>query len=310
MLSSLTKRIGAAGKKRQWLSCIASLCCAINGAQAQEPAKVTKSAVSLEQALSSKEDLWGNEAMRQPNGASYEYFVGLLPPLRYVSADFQHYPLILTAPNSRRKGRFISNGSGINLKANTAQWNETGIPVSFRVGPQEMLFGDYIHRVDGPYLHDGYLPIYRLKYEHGTGTFGQEAFASVTPELGSNAVALVRFDFKKSKDGMNRPGMIQLCPETKEPLKAEKDRLLNDKGEVVIWFDGNWKWVPGRGGRLVASIKNEGTATVAIATQPVNAAVASPIATKGGFEKEREQCAKVWQEILARGVCMEIPNRL
>ncbi|EEF58367.1 hypothetical protein, partial [Pedosphaera parvula] len=266
-----------------------------------------QSAISLEEVLRSKEDLWGNEAMRQPNGPSYEFFKDLLPPVRYVSSDFRYYPLLLAAPNSRRKGRLISNGSGINIKGNTASWNEPGIPVRFRVGTQELLFGEYFQHVDGPQLEEGYLPIYQLKYEHGTGTFGEEVFASVTPELGSNAVALVRFSFAKGKDGMDKPGVISLCPETKDPLKDDNGRLLNDKGEVVIWYDEHWKWHAGRGGMLVANFKKDGTAIVAIATQPVNQTVASPLAN-GGYEKERTKCAAAWKNILRCGIGMEIPE--
>ena len=43
---------------------------------------------TLEQVIASKDDLWGDTAMAQPNGASYEFFEPLLPPLRYVNADF------------------------------------------------------------------------------------------------------------------------------------------------------------------------------------------------------------------------------
>src|SRR2546430_471110 len=54
---------------------------------------------TLDQAIASKDDLWGDAAMRQPNGASYEFFEPLLPPLRYVNADFHYYPIVLGAPN-------------------------------------------------------------------------------------------------------------------------------------------------------------------------------------------------------------------
>src|SRR6266699_4477887 len=70
---------------------------------------------TLEQALASKQDLWGLAAMRQPNGPSYEFFEKLLPPLRYVNAAFRHYPIVLSAPSAAIKARLISNGSGVNL---------------------------------------------------------------------------------------------------------------------------------------------------------------------------------------------------
>src|SRR6266853_6656926 len=52
---------------------------------------------ALDEAIASKRDLWGEAAMRQPNGASYEFFEKLLPPPRYVNAGLHYYPHVLSA---------------------------------------------------------------------------------------------------------------------------------------------------------------------------------------------------------------------
>src|SRR4051812_46698656 len=83
---------------------------------------------TLAEAITAKEDVWGDAAMHEPNGPSYEFFAKLLPPLHYVNADFKHYPIVLSAPNAQKKARLISNGSGINLRANTRSWKELGVP--------------------------------------------------------------------------------------------------------------------------------------------------------------------------------------
>src|SRR5262245_22490590 len=62
---------------------------------------------SLAEAVAAKRDVWGELAMRQPNGASYEFFELLLPPPRYVNADFRYYPLVLGAPGAAVKARLI-----------------------------------------------------------------------------------------------------------------------------------------------------------------------------------------------------------
>src|SRR5207302_19199 len=84
---------------------------------------------TLAEAVAAKEDVWGEAAMHESNGASYEFFAKLIPPLHYVNADFKHYPIVLSAPNALTKARLISNGSGINLRANTRSWKELGVPV-------------------------------------------------------------------------------------------------------------------------------------------------------------------------------------
>src|SRR6266480_3131842 len=85
--------------------------------QAVPPATSRSSPLpTLEEALASRSDLWGEAALRQPDGPSYEFFEKLLAPPRYVNADFKYYPIVLSAPNAKVKARLISNGSGINLR--------------------------------------------------------------------------------------------------------------------------------------------------------------------------------------------------
>ena len=121
---------------------------------------------SLAEVVASGRDVWGEMAMRQPNGASYEFFEPLLPPPRYVHADFRYYPLVLSAPGAKTKARLISNGSGVNLRGGSRSWKDVGTPVVFRVGPDEFRFGDLRDRVSNPELAEGWLPIYEITYRH------------------------------------------------------------------------------------------------------------------------------------------------
>lgn len=59
----------------------------------------------LEEAITATRDLWGEAALAQPNGPSYEFLAPLLPPPRYVNADFRHYPIILCPPARSRPAR-------------------------------------------------------------------------------------------------------------------------------------------------------------------------------------------------------------
>src|SRR2546422_374509 len=135
-LGALCRLLGA--------SCLV-LCSAAFPATAQ-----SRNIPSLDQVLESKLDLWGEAAMREPNGASYEFFEKLLPPPRYVNADFHYYPIVLSAPNAKVKARLISNGSGINLRGGARSWNDAGTPVMFRVGPDEFTFGELRERLRQP----------------------------------------------------------------------------------------------------------------------------------------------------------------
>src|SRR6476661_8150 len=126
-----------------------------------------------------REDVWAEAAIRQPGGPGYEFFRDLLPPLRYVNTAFRHYPIVLSAPLAPVKARFVSNGSGINLRANKPpMWKEPGVPVAFFVGDKPEPFGEDIERLTrGPRYVGGYLPVVQLRYRSGQAQYQQTAFA-------------------------------------------------------------------------------------------------------------------------------------
>jgi hypothetical protein len=273
---------------------------------------------SLEEVGAAKEDLWGLAAMRQPNGASYEFFEQLLPPLRYVNADFRHYPLLLSAPNARVKARLISNGSGVNLRGGARSWVDTGTPATFRVGPDEFMFGGIRERVTQPALAEGWLPIFEIRYRHPTPfqaegklsvaqqpatvtpeIYRLEAFASTDPALASNGVVFVRFDLAQ---GTNGHVAVQLDP--RSPVHFAEGKALDDSGHLLAAFDANWKW---ERQLAVAQLRPGKTVVVAIATKPL----AKETSLECGldlYDQQREACAQTWRELLAEGMKLETPE--
>ncbi len=239
---------------------------------------------SLEQVLQSKLDLWGEAAMHETNGASYEFFQDLLPPPRYVNADFHYYPIVLSAPNAKVKARLISNGSGVNLRAGTRSWNEPGTPVTFRVGPDELRFGDILNRVEHPTLAKGYLPIYQIKYAHAAEVYQLEAFASTDPDLAEHGVVLVKFSLASGTNGL---------------VTVQVDSTNEQK---IAWFDQAWSWDRQRAHSRVRTNK---TATLAIATKPFGTNWPAI-----NYDAQRQLCADTWEKILAGGMNVETPEPL
>src|SRR5665213_1401891 len=129
---------------------------------------------SLEDALAAREDVWGNAALQQSNGPSYDFFASLLPPLRYVNTQFRYYPIVLCAPGSLQKARLVSNGSAVNARAGLNTWKEIGTPVSFFVGGEQAPFGGDISSLDGPHYERGYLPIVQMDYRSAGKTYPEE----------------------------------------------------------------------------------------------------------------------------------------
>src|SRR5205807_6316922 len=117
-------------------------------------------------------------------GPTYEFFAGLLPPLRYVDADFLHYPIVLSAPSATVKARVLSNDSAINALARQPNYvTEAGTPVHIHVGRDREIYGADLARLDGPHFAEGWLPIVQSRYTVDGERYGQAVFAAVDEPL-------------------------------------------------------------------------------------------------------------------------------
>ena len=273
----------------------------------------------LEEALKAGVDLWGEAAMRQPNGPSYEFFEKLLPPPRYVNADFHFYPIVLSAPNAKVKARLISNGSGVNLRGGGAQWNDNGTPALFRVGPDQLSFGRFPERLQQePALAEGFLPIVELRYLHQTPLLAEgmvplnqkridresevyrlEAFAATDHALAENGVVFAKFSLAQGS-----AGIVTVELDSKSPLKFAGGKVTDDKGRVLAYFGNTWKW---EHQHAQAKLDATGVATLAVATRPLDAGSAFDFAA-ATYATQREQCAATWRELLAQGMKVETPE--
>ncbi len=260
---------------------------------AENPPAIT----TLDQALASKQDLWGLAAMQQTNGASYEFFADLLPPLCYVNAKFRHYPIVLCAPGSLQKARLISNGSGVNSRASLNTWKETGTAVSFFTGTEPLPFGEKLDALDGPHYERGYLPIVQMDYRSGAATYREETFASV--DFSDNALLFTQFSLRHGKSGT-----ITARVESKISLHEAGNALRDDNDRVVISFDKKWRW-DGRQQTLTAHLSAHHTATLAIATVPINSKI-SP--TWHDYDSQKKKCIKKWESLLANAMKVDAPE--
>jgi hypothetical protein len=304
----------------------------------QTPAQKS-AAPSLAEAMASPRDVYGEAAMRQPNGPSYEFFAPLLPPPRYVNADFLYYPIVLSAPNAKVKARLISNGSGVNLSGGARSWTDVGTPVRFRVGPDEYLFGSLRERTTEPVLAEGWLPIVEIRYSHRSPVqsggvvpldqpthvhppeiYRQEAFVATDAAFVTNAFVFVKFDLSQGTNGY-----VAVDVDSKSSLQFKDGRLTDDEGRVLAFFDAAWKW---ERGLAVTRLKPGTIATLAIPTQPLvgddvrrlisnsdrgprNSESSQSLLTSAAtfsYDEQREACAQTWRGILAQGMNVETPE--
>lgn len=304
----------------RWRSILVGAALVLRAVSAAQGAAPPASLPSLEAALAAKRDLWGEAALAQPNGPSYEFFAPLLPPPRYVHADFRHYPIVLCAPEAPVKARLISDGRGLNLSGGSRSWNEVGAPVTFRVGPDEFLFGSLRDRVTEPTLAEGWIPIVAISYRHRSPvqsegkvplnqekrelpaeTYRLEAFAATAPDLAPHGVVFVRFDLTQGTTGF-----VAVDVDAPPPLTLEKGRLRDATGRVVALFDSGWKR---ERGRMVGRLKPGGELTLAVPTAPLDPA--TPLAVSPAtYAAQRAACVTTWRDLAGRGMQVSVPEPL
>src|SRR4051812_19220345 len=248
---------------------------------------------TVDEVVLAKTDLWGRLALESTNGPSYEFFASLLPPLRYVNADFREYPIVLSAPRAAIKARLISNGSAINARGGPRSWTDPGPAVTFRVGSDELRFGEIGERVSEPHYLRGYLPIVQVKYRHSEAVYEEEAFAAVDPALAAGGVVFVRFSVA---DGQAGAVVAQIDGEPK-PMRGS---LLDENGQAIIWYDNNWRLSRQR---LIANLSSNTPAVMAIATRPIERRSA-PL-TLAEYEEQKRKCVTAWDAVVQSGMVVE-----
>jgi hypothetical protein len=241
-------------------------------------------------------DVWGEAAINHPDGPSYEFFKDLLPPLRYVNTAFRHYPIVLSAPLAPVKARWVSNGSGVNLKADKPpMWKEAGTPVAFFVGEKGEPFGADVEKLDGPrYL--GSVPIVFVADLRNDREIRQEAFAAVAPPLADHGAVFVQF-FATGK------ARIAARIGAGGKLTAADGLVKDENGQVVVRYGSGWVWDAGKGELAVTPTGAERPELVVFARP-----MADPPKDFPKHDDARTACQKTWQDLYFRGADFFIPE--
>jgi hypothetical protein len=255
---------------------------------------------TVDQVIAAGHDLWAEQALAQPGGPSYEFFEKLLPPLRYVDADFLYYPIVLSAPQAKTKARLISNGSAINALARQPNWRgEAGTPVHFRVGDRRQFFGGDLRKLTGPTYLNGYLPIVQLQYRDGETTYQQEAFAPVDEAWSRYGAAVSRFALVAGKSGK-----VEAAIESAAPLSAKNGIVTAADGKVIAQFNGDWEFNVARN-TLYGQLAPDKPLLLAVFTEPAETALSF---VTDSFDTLQKTAVATWQALLERGTQIDVPE--
>ena len=257
---------------------------------------------ALARAIAANRDVFGEAAIRQPNGASYEFFANLIPPVRYTAyAAFDCYPIVLGICGGQYKGRLISDGSAINAATkSTDTWLDAGFPVTFSVGDGET-FGKDLGRLDGPRYSKGYLPIVEMVYREKGTAYREEVFGGVSSPFGENAACFARFSLP---DGGS--GKLTAKVDIDGEIKQSGSLLTYPTGKVLVWFSGNCKW-DSKTREITAQLAKGRDAFIVVFTWPVEFKPSFDL-TSAVYQKERTACTRYWDDKLTTGSIVETPE--
>ncbi|MFA6242344.1 MAG: hypothetical protein WC655_15525, partial [Candidatus Hydrogenedentales bacterium] len=177
-----------------------------------------------------------------------------------------------------------------------------GVPISFRVGPTDAVYGDDLARLDGPWLANGYLPIIEMSYREGDATYRQEAFVSVEPSMANHGVLFVRFALDAGREGM-----VSAHVTAPESLRLNGHQLCNDSHQVFVCAGSNWQWDPARQ-TLAATLAPGGEAVLAVFTDAAPKLATTASLSGNEYRNQRQRCVTTWQRLLGKGVNLDVPE--
>lgn len=257
--------------------------------------------------LAAQTDILGEAAMRQPNGASYEFFRDLLPPLRYCDPDFRHYPIALSAPEAQVKGRLLSNGSSVNARPTGGiewrLWKSYPVGITIRLGEEHELFGSDLDRLDGPRYFKGYLPIVQMSYRIGSSSCEQEVFMPVKAPYSDHGGMQVRLRVKGKQ-----PIPVSIALDSDSALNMQQGAVCNDKGAVLVQLGEGWEW-DSAGKTLTGILKPGAPMVLTVFSEPVTSAEL-PACSESSYQQLRKGCISEWERILGKAMRLETPEEI
>ena len=252
----------------------ASIVSLVGRAEAGPPGEPPASRRGLpgpEEVIASEADLWGEAALRQPGGPTYDFFADLLPPLALRGRRLPPLPDRPQRPRLARQGPAGQQRQRHQRPGPAAQLEERDRhpgPRPRRPGPRAVRCRPGSPR--RPALRrripaDRPAPLRRTTAR----ATARRRSPPWTETLAAAGTALVRFDFPAQDRGQ-----IDLRFEYGSELLTARDGTIRDTaGKVLAAYDDNWEWNPSRS-LLISKAEHAPTAASAIFTRPIDAASA------------------------------------
>ena len=265
---------------------------------------------TLDQIIQSNRDLITDYALARPEGPTYENIAPLMTPARWVTAQFKHFPVVLSAPSAAVKGRIVSNGSILNPVANNPPtWKESGRALHLFVGDHEEPFGQsFQSSSEGTWL-DGWKPLWQVNSQSKDHQVVQlEVFAPVEPELATQGSLFFQLKSLSSKPARITIKLAEETNQTISPAALKNPQKSNATTELNPdhWLRLGPSWNPDPTNKLKwsASLTPGQAAQGWLLTRP------KKFTADFNYNAARAACIKTWDQIIEKGPGWSIPEPL
>jgi len=275
---------------------------------------------SVDAALRSKTDLWGERVLARPGGPTYRSVEGFLKPLLLVGqpagvkgtklTDSGIYYLPLGEPGGRS---FADGGATEPFALHVADGSQVisrranGRRATVYVGTAGAeRYGSCLSRLAVPELADGYLPVLRVRYTDSEGVrYVEESFVARDPRTGALA-SYLRIEAARG-DSSSTSARIRVS--VSDASVAASGGELRSGGRTVLAFGGDGRL--DEGGRLRFDLDlTDGRPGVVYLVRPIDPTRGHPHADATAFAAARSASIAAWKQRLAGGASVDVPEPL
>jgi hypothetical protein len=264
---------------------------------------------SVQRAIASKRDVWGEQLLAQPDGPTYDGARQFLAPLLY-GQQRQYRPLTpsgvyylaFSYPPSvfspRQIALHVADGSEI-INRNV---RDGGLAID--VGPRGRdHYGACVAWLTPATLADGYLPIMQTGYVDRMGVrYRQESFLG---RAGSKRMPVSFVKIEVDASGSSSGAVVSFRPKLRRPLTQAGDRLESAGGTRLIVGPGGT--YDGQAFRFVVPA---GQTAVVYAEWVLSPDHTFPgtVADARTYDAARADVARFWQKRLSEGAAISVPE--
>jgi hypothetical protein len=285
-----------------------------------QPALSTAYKNRVVDALTTSQDVYGQQILDKPEGPTYDNVKDFFTPIMYAIApaaqggfltDTGVYYIPFGQPQqpTERGDLALTVADGSQIISNKVDNLSLSTRIFVGAGGQEQ-FGSCLANLSTPALYKGYLPILQLQYrDHDGIEYQEESLATNLP--GTNLVAsYIKITAQRGLGKTeHKPINIRFQVCTNCNLHQEGNQLIDDQGRTYLYFS------PGAtfsNSDLVYNLDklNNGIGDSVYIVRPVTPIANAPAvqSDKSGQEQARVDSTTYWENRLSEGNLFQVPE--